>query len=134
MSKPSARGPAALRATPTSTRRCAPSWRANACPLPSKGRSAMCGIYGILQLDGASVAADLLRPMAQVTIHRGPDDEGTPAVGPFTFGMRRLPIIDLAGGHQPLTNEDGTLWLVANGEIYNYRELRATLAARGHPF
>jgi asparagine synthase (glutamine-hydrolysing) len=101
---------------------------------PSEGGSAMCGIYGILQLDGASVSADMLRPMAQVTIHRGPDDEGVHADGPLAFGMRRLSIIDLAGGHQPLTNEDGTLWLIANGEIYNYRELRGTLAARGHRF
>src|SRR4029453_9680468 len=134
MSRPSARGPAALRATLTSTPRCAPSRRASACPLRWKGHSAMGGIYGILQLDGASVAADLLRPMAQVTIHRGPDDEGIHADGPLAFGMRRLSIIDLAGGHPPLPNKEGPLWLVANGEIYNYRELRGTLVASGHRF
>jgi asparagine synthase (glutamine-hydrolysing) len=94
----------------------------------------MCGIYGILELDGAPASANALRPMAEVTIHRGPDDEGVHTDGPLAFGMRRLSIIDLAGGHQPLTNEDGTLWLVANGEIYNYRELRGRLAARGHQF
>jgi len=94
----------------------------------------MCGIYGILELDGATAAADALRPMAQVTFHRGPDDEGVHVDGPLAFGMRRLSIIDLAGGHQPLTNEDGSLWLVANGEIYNYRELRDSLSARGHQF
>ena len=94
----------------------------------------MCGIYGILQQDGASVSQDLLRPMAQMTVHRGPDDEGVHIDGPLALGMRRLSIIDLAGGHQPLTNEDRTLWLVANGEIYNYRELRSALAARGHRF
>ncbi|MGH8850153.1 MAG: asparagine synthase (glutamine-hydrolyzing) [Casimicrobiaceae bacterium] len=94
----------------------------------------MCGIYGILQLDGARATADALRPMARRTVHRGPDDEGAYADGPLAFGMRRLSIIDVAGGHQPLTNEDGTLTLIANGEIYNYRTLRGELAARGHRF
>ena len=94
----------------------------------------MCGIYGILQLDGSPAAAEALQAMGQVTIHRGPDDEGAHADGPLAFGMRRLSIIDLAGGHQPLSNEDGTLWLVANGEIYNYQELRRELTAQGHRF
>ena len=94
----------------------------------------MCGIYGILQLDGSPAPADALRGMGELTIHRGPDDEGMHVDGPLAFGMRRLSIIDVAGGHQPLTNEDGTLWLVANGEIYNYRELRDDLAAKGHRF
>ncbi|MBS0326416.1 MAG: asparagine synthetase B, partial [Proteobacteria bacterium] len=61
--------------------------------------------------------------MGAITRHRGPDDEGQHVDGPVGIGMRRLSIIDLAGGHQPLSNEDGTLWLVANGEIYNYRDL-----------
>jgi asparagine synthase (glutamine-hydrolysing) len=94
----------------------------------------MCGIYGILQLDGTTPAPDLLRHMARLTVHRGPDDEGQHADGPLAFGMRRLSIIDVGGGHQPLTNEDGTLWLIANGEIYNYRALRVELIARGHRF
>ena len=72
--------------------------------------------------------------MERVTIHRGPDDEGAHADGPLAFGMRRLSIIDLDGGHQPLSNEDGTLWLVANGEIYNYQALRHELATQGHRF
>ena len=72
--------------------------------------------------------------MASVTIHRGPDDEGRHIDGPLALGMRRLSIIDLAGGHQPLSNEDGALWLIANAEIYNYRELRQELSARGHTF
>jgi asparagine synthase (glutamine-hydrolysing) len=72
--------------------------------------------------------------MASVTIHRGPDDEGRHIDGPLALGMRRLSIIDLAGGHQPLSNEDGSLWLIANAEIYNYRELRQELSARGHTF
>ena len=94
----------------------------------------MCGIYGVLQLDGRPVPTGALAGMGQRTIHRGPDDEGTYSDGPIALGMRRLSIIDLAGGHQPLTNEDGTLWIVANGEIYNYRELQRDLTARGHVF
>src|SRR5213593_3417418 len=94
----------------------------------------MCGIYGIIQLDGSAAPADALRAMGRLTFHRGPDDDGVHCHGPLAFGMRRLSIIDVAGGHQPLTNEDGTLWLVANGEIYNYRQLRQELEARGHHF
>ena len=94
----------------------------------------MCGIHGLLQLDGAVAPVDALRGMAQRTIHRGPDDEGAYGEGPLAFGMRRLSIIDLVGGHQPLSNEDGTLWLIANGEIYNYRELRRELTSQGHRF
>ena len=75
---------------------------------------------------------DALRAMGRLTVHRGPDDEGVHVDGPLALGMRRLSIIDVAGGHQPLSNEDGTLWLVANGEIYNYRELREALIAQGH--
>src|SRR6266581_4373489 len=72
--------------------------------------------------------------MGRVIVHRGPDDEGHHADGPCAIGMRRLSIIDLAGGHQPLSNGDGTLWLVCNGEIYNFRELRRELEACGHSF
>jgi asparagine synthase (glutamine-hydrolysing) len=94
----------------------------------------MCGIYGVLQMDGSPARAETLRRMGELTIHRGPDDEGLRVDGPAAIGMRRLSIIDLAGGHQPLSNEDGSLWLVANGEIYNYRELRRELVAAGHRF
>ncbi len=98
----------------------------------------MCGIYGIIDLRGESlekaVDAGLLNAMGNVTRHRGPDDQGVYADGPCAIGMRRLSIIDLAGGHQPLKNADGTLWLVCNGEIYNFRELRTELQARGHRF
>ena len=104
-------------------------------PLPeSRGALTVCGIYGVLRLDGSLLPDGALRGMGQRTLHRGPDDEGTFADGPVALGMRRLSIIDLAGGHQPLTNEDGTLWLVANGEIYNYRELQRSLRAQGHRF
>jgi asparagine synthase (glutamine-hydrolysing) len=94
----------------------------------------MCGICGILQLDGARTEPALMSAMGRVTVHRGPDDEGHHADGPCAIGMRRLSIIDLAGGHQPLSNGDGTLWLVCNGEIYNFRELRRELEGLGHRF
>ena len=86
----------------------------------------MCGIHGILDLTGAPVPPEVISRMGRITRHRGPDDEGIHIDGALAIGMRRLSIIDLAGGHQPLSNEDGTLWLVCNGEIYNYRELRAS--------
>jgi asparagine synthase (glutamine-hydrolysing) len=94
----------------------------------------MCGIHGYLQLDGAPASRDAVDAMGAVTIHRGPDDRGSHVDGECAIGMRRLSIIDVAGGHQPLRSADGTLWLVCNGEIYNYRELRSELAARGHVF
>src|SRR5918993_3096951 len=94
----------------------------------------MCGIYGFLELDGTRADGAKLGAMARETVHRGPDDEGRYVQGPLAFGMRRLSIIDVDGGHQPLSTEDGTLTLVANGEIYNFRELRAELIAQGHRF
>src|SRR5262250_2891330 len=94
----------------------------------------MCGIYGVLQLDGGPAAPEALHPMARLTIHRGPDDEGTHIDGPLALGHRRLSIIDLAGGHQPMSNEDGTIWIAFNGEIYNHRELRSILTERGHRY
>ena len=95
----------------------------------------MCGIYGILEF-GAQPAslAPVLSRMGSVVQHRGPDDCGhyeAPNVG---LGMRRLSIIDLSGGHQPIANEDETIWLVLNGEIYNFQELRANLESKGHHF
>ncbi len=94
----------------------------------------MCGIFGVLQLDGQPVSRDLLARMGRLTVHRGPDDEGMHLDGACAIGMRRLSIIDVAGGHQPLSNEEGTLWLVCNGEIYNFRELRRELEAKGYRF
>jgi asparagine synthase (glutamine-hydrolysing) len=78
-------------------------------------------------------AADVRR-MCQTIIHRGPDDEGIYAQGPVGLGMRRLSIIDLSGGHQPIHNEDKTIWVVYNGEVYNFPELRTELKGRGHQF
>ncbi len=94
----------------------------------------MCGIAGILSLGGQPVFAQELRDMCTVMSHRGPDDEGFYLGKEVGLGMRRLSIIDLASGHQPVENEDGTIHLVLNGEIYNYRELRRDLEARGHVF
>jgi len=95
----------------------------------------MCGIAGILEFGRDTRAnAAALREMCRVITHRGPDDEGFYTDGPAGIGMRRLSIVDVAGGHQPLTNEDGTLWIVFNGEIYNHLALREQLIARGHRY
>ena len=104
----------------------------------------MCGIAGFAETPvignwnprGAAVedAAALLSAMCAAIRHRGPDDEGTRIMPGAALGMRRLSIIDLATGHQPMHNEDSTIWVVFNGEIYNYRELRADLVSRGHRF
>ena len=83
----------------------------------------MCGIAGKYYLNGEPVDRTLLARMAAVMEHRGPDDEGVHVSGTGTFGMtmRRLSIIDLHAGHQPVCGEDGSVWVVFNGEIYNYR-------------
>lgn len=95
----------------------------------------MCGIYGVLDLrHSAHQPPDGLARMGAALVHRGPDDEGRFSDGPLSFGMRRLSIIDVAGGHQPIANEDETVWVVCNGEIYNFRELRAELERAGHRF
>jgi asparagine synthase (glutamine-hydrolysing) len=94
----------------------------------------VCGIAGLVERpDRAAEAADVHR-MCQTIVHRGPDDEGILAKGPVGLGMRRLSIIDLSGGHQPIHNEDESVWIVFNGEIYNFPELRRDLEGRGHKF
>src|SRR5918993_961591 len=90
----------------------------------------MCGIFGFLGFDDS----DLLRRMGRVLAHRGPDGEGYFRCGPLSMGMRRLSIIDVAGGDQPIFNEDRTIAVCFNGEIYNYVELTEELRARGHRF
>jgi asparagine synthase (glutamine-hydrolysing) len=82
----------------------------------------------------AKVSPTLVKAMADTICHRGPDDEGYYVSGPIGLGFRRLSIIDLKSGHQPLSNEDGTLQIIFNGEIYNYQELRAFLLSKGHIF
>jgi asparagine synthase (glutamine-hydrolysing) len=93
----------------------------------------MCGIAGQFLLDRRAQPADI-RAMCDVIRHRGPDDEGFHIDGNCGLGMRRLSIIDLNTGHQPISNEDGSVWVVFNGEIYNYQDLRRDLIAQGHRF
>jgi asparagine synthase (glutamine-hydrolysing) len=95
----------------------------------------MCGICGKVNFDrNEPVSPGLMRSMADTIHHRGPDDAGYYFSGPAGLGFRRLAIIDLNTGHQPLSNEDGTVWIVFNGEIYNYKDLRSDLQSRGHVF
>jgi asparagine synthase (glutamine-hydrolysing) len=95
----------------------------------------MCGIAGVLKFGrNGQVKDSVLRQMCAAMVHRGPDDEGIYVEGAIGLGMRRLSIIDLATGHQPIGNEDGTVWIVFNGEIYNHRALRDQLTALGHRF
>src|SRR3954452_22525575 len=93
----------------------------------------MCGICGIASMRGA-VDPDRLRRMAETLYHRGPDSEGAHVDGAIGLAARRLAIIDLAGGDQPIANEDGTVVVVQKGEIYNYPDLRDELARAGHAF
>jgi asparagine synthase (glutamine-hydrolysing) len=95
----------------------------------------MCGICGVFLLDSSgSPDKGLLERMNRTMIHRGPDDEGYFASGPIGLAMRRLSIIDLQSGKQPISNENESIWIVFNGEIYNYPELRQELIAKGHVF
>jgi asparagine synthase (glutamine-hydrolysing) len=94
----------------------------------------VCGIHGIYRFDGQAVDPGLLDAMGDITRHRGPDSAGTHVSGPCGIAMRRLAVIDLAGGQQPLYNPERTLGLVCNGEIYNYRALRCELQQRGYRF
>ena len=95
----------------------------------------MCGIVGIVRLDpNDTVDEARLMQMRDVLHHRGPDDEGLWVEGPVGLGHRRLAIVDVAGGHQPMANEDQTVWIVFNGEIYNHAALRPELEAKGHRY
>jgi asparagine synthase (glutamine-hydrolysing) len=95
----------------------------------------MCGIAGIVKLDPREAVEEAcLARMRDVLRHRGPDGEGLLIDGPVGLGMRRLAIVDVAGGHQPMANEDESVWIVYNGEIYNHTALRSELLARGHRY
>src|SRR5687768_4836240 len=106
----------------------------------------MCGITGAIWTDPErGIDAPTLSRMTEALAHRGPDDEGSlcqdfrlrppyEAMPGIALGFRRLSIIDLAGGHQPMANEDESVWLIFNGEIYNYRDLRRRLEGAGHRF
>jgi asparagine synthase (glutamine-hydrolysing) len=95
----------------------------------------MCGIAGQFNFSRQEpVRPEVIRHMTRTMVHRGPDDEGYFISGPLGFGFRRLSIIDLAGGHQPMSDVEETVWVIFNGEIYNYLELRRELEALGHRF
>jgi asparagine synthase (glutamine-hydrolysing) len=95
----------------------------------------MCGICGQFNFEGgAPVASSDIEGMTQTLIHRGPDDDGYYVSGDLGLGFRRLSIIDVSGGHQPMSDSEETVWVIFNGEIYNFRELRQELERRGHRF
>src|SRR5689334_8149181 len=94
----------------------------------------MCGIVGQLRPRGEAVERELLARMCAGLEHRGPDSRGLHHAGPVGLGIQRLRVIDLATGDQPIFNEDGSIAVVLNGEIYNYRELRSELERAGHRF
>jgi len=94
----------------------------------------MCGIAGFVKPDPSGSASAILERMTEVIRHRGPDDAGAYEDRFAALGHRRLSIIDLAGGHQPMANEDGSLWIVYNGEIFNHADLRGELERAGHRF
>ena len=97
-------------------------------------RDGMCGISGILNFDRERpVREEEIHAMRQAARYRGPDDYGVHLDGPAGLGFNRLSIIDLSGGHQPMCNEDGTVWIVFNGEIYNFQELRRDAAGPRPP-
>lgn len=94
----------------------------------------MCGVTGYLNLNGRSLNPEepTLSQMCKTIVHRGPDDEGTLIMGPAAIGMTRLSIIDVKTGRQPIGTEDGSAWIVFNGEIYNFQDLQEKLLAHGH--
>ena len=95
----------------------------------------MCGIAGIVNYQSHKAAdREVIETMLQAMVHRGPDDGGCYLDRYVGLGHRRLSIIDRSGGHQPMCNEDGTVWISFNGEIYNFRRLRDELLANGHTF
>ena len=96
--------------------------------------SPMCGIAGIVYRDGRKPDVSVLKRMTDTLVHRGPDGEGHVALEGCGLGHRRLSIIDLEGGRQPLSNEDESVWITFNGEVYNFLELRPDLESRGHRF
>src|SRR5436190_8162837 len=94
----------------------------------------MCGICGIFSIEGEPIDVHQLTTMRDSMTHRGPDDMGVFVCSEIGLGFRRLSIIDLSSGHQPMENEDGSVVLIFNGEIYNYKELRSYLLDQGHVF
>ena len=97
----------------------------------------VCGICGVIQIEGRHrpvISPAVLDRMTDVMTHRGPNDRGTYLADGVAIGVRRLSIVDVAGGHQPVSNESGSIWAAQNGELYNHDEIRAELRADGHTF
>ncbi len=94
----------------------------------------MCGIAGLVDLRPCRDEADALKRICARMAHRGPDGDGVHVDGPVALAHRRLSIIDLAGGVQPMSNQDGSIWVTFNGEIYNFEELKRELCSHGHRF
>ncbi|MBI2495805.1 MAG: asparagine synthetase B, partial [Candidatus Omnitrophica bacterium] len=95
----------------------------------------MCGIAGLFQFSGMPVSQAVIERMTRTLAHRGPDGEGWHVEGPIGLGHRRLAVLDLSeAGAQPMASADGQLWVTYNGELYNFQDLRAELAATGYPF
>jgi len=94
----------------------------------------MCGICGVIGFERTNQAEAITRRMMEALRHRGPDEDGLLVAPSVALGVRRLSIIDLPGGHQPVFNEASNVAVVFNGEIYNYKQLRGTLERRGHAF
>jgi len=94
----------------------------------------MCGICGFTEPEDRNAASELIQRMCDTIVHRGPDEAGYFVDENVAVGMRRLSIIDLQAGSQPIFNEDGSVCVIQNGEIYNFRQLRAQLETRGHRF
>jgi asparagine synthase (glutamine-hydrolysing) len=101
---------------------------------PWGSAESMCGIAGVVDLEGRPIESALIRRLCEPLRHRGPDDEGYYLNGHVGLGQRRLAILDLDGGRQPMSNEGGTVWVTFNGEIYNFQELRLGLERQGHRF
>src|SRR3954454_1129272 len=103
--------------------------------MPRREFKTMCGICGIFETGGESIVQrSTLQAMADTIRHRGPDDEGFYISGGIGLAFRRLAIIDVAGGHQPLANEDESVWIAFNGEVYNFEELNRQFLSTGHQF
>jgi len=97
----------------------------------------MCGICGLIQVTGEPrpvVDSHTLVRMTDRMTHRGPDDRGLHMSDGIALGVRRLSIVDVEGGHQPLSNEDGSVWAIQNGELYNHQAIRSELTQTGHVF
>src|SRR5208283_1630847 len=111
-----------------------PGWRSGKGFPGKASRPTMCGIAGYVNRAGQGADRAIVERMTAVLAHRSPDSDGFYCAGPVALGHRRLSIIDVTGGAQPMTNEDGTFWVTYNGELYNELEIRPELEAKGHRY